>query len=63
MLISALENFNIGMMKTIFLDSNSPIGEEGLRVCMGMVCSAVLTNQLGDVFLSFLPHFSLEEVI
>ena len=28
-----------------------------------MQCSAVLTNLLGDVFLSFLPHLSLEEGI
>ena len=27
------------------------------------LCSAVLTNLLGDVFLSFLPHLSLEEGI
>ena len=27
------------------------------------LCSAVLTNLLGDVYLSFLPHLSLEEGI
>ena len=27
------------------------------------LCSAVLTNLLGDEFLSFLPHLSLEEGI
>ena len=28
--------------------------------CNNDLCSAVLTNLLGDVFLSFLPHLSLE---
>ena len=32
-------------------------------VCNNDLCSAVLTNLLGDVFLSFLPHLSLEEGI
>ena len=31
--------------------------------CNNDLCSAVLTNQLGDVFLSFLSHLSLEEGI
>jgi hypothetical protein len=31
--------------------------------CKNDLCSAVLTNLLGDVFLSFLPHLSLEEGI
>ena len=31
--------------------------------CNNDLCSAVLTNLLGDVFLSFLPHLSLEEDI
>jgi len=29
--------------------------------CYNDMCSAVLTNHLGDIFLSFLPHLSLEE--
>ena len=29
--------------------------------CNNDFCTAVLTNLLGDVFLSFLPHLSLEE--
>ena len=28
--------------------------------CNNGLCSAMLTNLLGDVFLSFLPHLSLE---
>ena len=31
--------------------------------CNNGLCSAVLTNLLGDVFLNFLPHLSLEEGI
>ena len=31
--------------------------------CNNDLCGAVLTNLLGDVFLSFLPHLSLEEGI
>ena len=31
--------------------------------CNNDLCSAVLTNLLGDVFLSFLPDLSLEEGI
>ena len=31
--------------------------------CNKDLCSALLTNLLGDVFLSFLPHLSLEEGI
>ena len=31
--------------------------------CTNDLCSAMLTNLLGDVFLSFLPHLSLEEGI
>ena len=31
--------------------------------CNNDLCSVVLTNRLGDVFLSFLPHLSLEEGI
>ena len=31
--------------------------------CNNDLCSPVLTNLLGDVFLSFLPHLSLEEGI
>ena len=31
--------------------------------CNNDLCKAVLTNLLGDIFLSFLPHLSLEEGI
>ena len=31
--------------------------------CNNDLCSAVLTNLLGHVYLSFLPHLSLEEGI
>ena len=31
--------------------------------CNNDLCRAVLTNLLGDIFLSFLPHLSLEEGI
>ena len=31
--------------------------------CNNDLCSALLTNLLGDLYLSFLPHLSLEEGI
>ena len=37
LLIFALENFQIGVTKPIFLDFGSPEGR-GVRACVGMVC-------------------------
>ena len=38
LLIFALGNFKIGATKPMFLDSGSPRGEGGVRVCVGMIC-------------------------
>ena len=59
LLIFALGNTNIGATKPIFLDFGSPT----YFACNNDLCGAVLTNLLGDVFLRFLPHLSLEEGI
>ena len=48
LLILVVENFKIGAMKPIFLDSGSPRGEGGACGCVGMVCYHCIVHILNS---------------
>ena len=54
-LISELAN--IGATKPIFLDSGSPRGGRGVRVCVGMVCYSIFFVSNSDLCRDMLPSY------